>query len=243
LGEENLQFLSVSLIFKLKAHAHFRPILGPGMALHQSPRNLFCLWLDLRFGGFDKGQFAMVPKSGKLVVHFLGFGPETAPLYHNLVFDYRNRVSHEVLYARFAWALFKMVKRFSLDPELFKLDKTDGGPTPGIVGEGGGSRGQGDGGAGGSWRGGRDTRSTPTCKRKHVDSGDGEGDGDRGPHRSISVLGQPNPMTLSQQPNSFLSNVLLKIASGDSQSSIEADAREIDEDLRGVARDYPFLGV
>jgi hypothetical protein len=41
-------------------------------------------------------------------------------------------------------------------------------------------------------------------------------------------------------PDSWLSNVLLKIAPGD---SIEADAREIDEDLRGVARNYPFLGV
>ena len=70
-------------------------------------------------------------------------------------------------------------------------------------------------------------------KRKHVDSGNENGDADQG----------PGPITLSQQSDSWLSNVLLKIAPGNSQSSIDADAREIDEDLRKAACRYPFLGV
>jgi hypothetical protein len=44
------------------------------------------------------------------------------------------------------------------------------------------------------------------------------------------------------QPDSWLSDVLHKMAPGD-QSSLEVDTREIEEDLRTAARDHPFLGM
>ena len=82
--------------------------LGITRPLHLSPRNLFCLQYNFHMGGLDRAQFVIVPKFGQLVVHLLKASPEAANLYHNVPFDHSNSVSHEAIYARFAWALIKI---------------------------------------------------------------------------------------------------------------------------------------
>ena len=50
----------------------------------------------------------IVPKWGQLVVHFLQLTGESAQQYHNVGFDHKGILSHELLYARFAWTLMKV---------------------------------------------------------------------------------------------------------------------------------------
>lgn len=52
----------------------------------------------------------------------------------------------------------------------------------------------------------------------------------------------PVPDLPAPPPDAFLSNVLHKIMSGDAQS-VDADAREIGDDLRLAARNYSFFGA
>jgi hypothetical protein len=92
--------------------------------LNYDSRNLFALRWDLRLGQFDQGQFVIVPKSGQLVVHFLRHTDQSAQQYHNVRFDHKDTLSHELLYARFAWALMKIVKDTSLDPKKFEFLRT-----------------------------------------------------------------------------------------------------------------------
>jgi hypothetical protein len=197
-------------------------------------------------GGFDRAQFVIVPKSGKLVVHFLKSSEEVANNYHNTIFDHNNNLSHEALYARFAWALMKIVKEAELGPDFNFLEpekrKKQEDTTKGASGQGDGdgNGGKGDGGDGdgdgGKW--------------------DGRGDGDDnddiygGKESDMDMSGTYQPGGSGQkkhalllQPDSWLSDVLLKMAPGDNQSSLEADAHEIEEDLRKAARDHPFLGM
>jgi hypothetical protein len=208
--------------------------LGITRPLHLSSKNLFCLQYNFRLGGFDRAQFVIVPKSGQLVVHFLKTSPEAANLYHNVPFDHSNNVSHEALYARFAWALFKIIREMELDPKLFnfrKPENDDKGLTPGTSGKG-------EGGSGG---GGRDTSGTRKRKRKceHGDGeeGDEEANGTYQPDKS--TVGQKRPLLLPD--DSRLSNA--KIALGDSQFSIDVDSHEIEEDLKVAARNHPFFGM
>src|ERR1700691_15960 len=109
--------------------------------LRNDSRNLFALRCDLHLGQFDQAQFVIVPKSGQLVVHFLQLTDQCAQRYHNVQFDHKDSLSHELLYARFAWALMKIVKDASLNPKVFNflhaseetileqrdIDKTDDG--------------------------------------------------------------------------------------------------------------------
>jgi len=89
--------------------------------LYNDQRNLFTLRCDLHLGQFNQGRFIIVPKSGQLVIHFLRPTGESAQLYHNVRFDHKNSLSHELLYARFAWGLMKIVKDAELNPERFNL--------------------------------------------------------------------------------------------------------------------------
>jgi hypothetical protein len=209
--------------------------LGTAVPYHQSPKNLFSLRFDFHYGGFDQGKFVIVPKGDKLVVHFLDHSSEFANRYHNVIFNHNNNLSHEALYARFAWAVFKLVAEAKLDPKEFKFFDTQN-PNPDT------SNKEGGGGRGGDTRG--------TRKRKHIDEDrdedeDAEHEGDtRGTYQpGGQTLRRKQPDTLSQGPNAWLSDVLFKIAPDNSHSSLEADAREIEEDLRIAGHDHPFLGM
>jgi hypothetical protein len=98
--------------------------LGVIRPLYVSPQNMFCLQYGFHLGGFDRAQFVVVPKSNRLAIHFLK-PSEFANLYHNVPFDHNNKVSHEALYARFAWALIKIVREMKLDPKQFNFWKPE----------------------------------------------------------------------------------------------------------------------
>jgi hypothetical protein len=74
--------------------------------LHADSRNLFALRLDIRTFQFDSGNLVVVPIDGRMVTYFIGRSHESAVLYHNKPFDSSN-LSHEFLFARFAWAILK----------------------------------------------------------------------------------------------------------------------------------------
>ncbi|EKM75463.1 hypothetical protein AGABI1DRAFT_132250 [Agaricus bisporus var. burnettii JB137-S8] len=126
---------------------------GSQCLLCHNPRNLFTLRLDLLLGQFDEANFVIVPKLGQLVVHF--FQPnQSAKQYHNTPFGHNHALSHELLYARFAWSLMKIVKH-SLEgvKTWFKFlgtpetdgggDEDDGGGRGGRRRSGGQGRGRG----------------------------------------------------------------------------------------------------
>ena len=71
-------------------------------------KNLFALRCDLR-SIFDCAKWIIVPKGGKMVVHFIDQSFEVAALYHNKPFNTVN-LAHEFLYARFAWAIIQTSK-------------------------------------------------------------------------------------------------------------------------------------
>lgn len=112
---------------------------GSQCLLCHNPRNLFTLRLDLLLGQFDEANFVIVPKLGQLVVHF--FQPnQSAKHYHNTPFGHNHALSHELLYARFAWSLMKIVKHSLESIKRFKFlgtPETDGGGDE----DGGGGRG------------------------------------------------------------------------------------------------------
>ena len=143
---------------------------GDQRSLVNNSSNLFTLRWDLKLGLFDQAGFVIVPKLGQLVVHFLQPTNQSAQLYHNVQFDHKNTLSHEALYARFAWALMKIVKSSTVaDMKVFKFltasDTDGGGDDSGGDKDGDGDEGGGDGGdegggrsGGGGGRGGRSGR-------------------------------------------------------------------------------------
>ena len=153
-----------------------------------SPSNLFALRWDLHMGQFDQAGFVIVPKLGQLVVHFLQPTNQSAQLYHNIQFDHKNSLSHEALYARFAWALMKHADNCTTGNKKFRF-LTDGGDEGGGTDEGdscggdesGGHSGGGSGGSsGGHGRGGGHGRSRgggrSGVKRKRGDENEFEQD-------------------------------------------------------------------
>ena len=193
---------------------------GATRPLNQSSLNLFCLRYDLHYGQFNQGNFVIIPKLGKLVVHFLRRGRESPCNYHNVVFDHKGTLSYHALYARFAWALMKIVNESQLDSKQFKFLGKDGddekdpksgwsgkrGAGSGKRGGGSGDQDKGEGGSGG----GEDASKTRKRRRNDWD-GDVECDSD----------------TSSLHPD---------------ESSLEADTLD-EADMRNVARDLPFLGA
>jgi hypothetical protein len=115
--------------------------------VHRDSRNLFALRWDINTFQFDSGKLMIIPMDGRMVTHFIGTSRESAALYHNKPFDSSN-LSHEFLFARFAWAIIKNArtaflsyspagrKAFSLktanaaplndDEEVTRLDDGDG---------------------------------------------------------------------------------------------------------------------
>jgi len=211
--------------------------LGRVAPLHLSSRNLFSLRCDFHMAGFDRARFVIVPKCGKLIVHFLQFSREVAAQYHNTIFDHKSNISHEALYARFAWALMKIIEQSDFDSKCFNFNKPEEND----------DEGEEDGG---------DMSGTQKRKHDRGEEGDDGDDGDEdednedidndtsGTYRSRGSAARRKRLDApSLQPDSWLSDVLHKMAPGDSQSSLEADAREIEEDLRMAAHDHPFLGM
>ena len=94
--------------------------------LGNDSRNLFALRYDLQLSQFDQAQFVIVPKFGTFVVHFLRRSQESAHRYHNTKFDHKRVLSHELLYARFAWALIRIVSMRGLDAKKFRFSDNDG---------------------------------------------------------------------------------------------------------------------
>jgi hypothetical protein len=74
--------------------------------IHRDSRNLFALRRDIHTFQFDSGNLVIVPINGRMVAHFIGASRESAALYHNKPFD-SSHLSHEFLFARFAWAIIK----------------------------------------------------------------------------------------------------------------------------------------
>lgn len=72
-------------------------------------RNLFALRWDLHASPPDQAKWVVVPKGGQMVVHFISQSYEAAALYHNQAFD-TIQLSHEFLFARFAWAIIEQAK-------------------------------------------------------------------------------------------------------------------------------------
>jgi len=231
--------------------------------LHQCQRNLFCLRYDLHLPLFDRACFAIVPKSGKLVVHFLRNSAEYINQFHNAVFDHSRNLSHEALYARFAWALMKIVKELQLNPKKFKILGSKGKRSrPGKSGDGSPSRtAHEDGGGGGDDDEDNAEEDDGNDRDDNVEGDDGndgyddednvggdDSDSDDGddsgtyqtPHSAIRC--QRNPDALALQPDSWLYDMLHQMAPGDKQS-LEADECEIKNDLMRAAHDHPFLGA
>jgi hypothetical protein len=93
--------------------------------INEDSRNLFALWIDLHQSQFDQARFVIVPKSGQLVIHFVRHVYETANQYHNVNFDHRNVLLNKLLYARFAWALFEIVKDSRLSEKRFNFNEQE----------------------------------------------------------------------------------------------------------------------
>lgn len=87
--------------------------------MDRDPRNIFALRWDISFQ-FDSGNLVIVPMAGRMVVHFIGKSHESANLYHNQPFNTSN-LSHEFLYARFAWAVIKNADTVA-DRKAFNLE-------------------------------------------------------------------------------------------------------------------------
>ena len=62
-------------------------------------RNLFALRCDLHSLLFDRAKWVVVPKDGRMVIHFISQSYEAAAVYHNQTFD-TAQLSHEFLFAR-----------------------------------------------------------------------------------------------------------------------------------------------
>src|SRR5260370_36565129 len=89
----------------LTNHMYSYAAKGPELT-HRNPRNLFALRWDIHALQFNTGNFVIVPINGNMVIHFIGQSRESAAQYHNKHFDSKN-LSHEFLFARFAWAVMK----------------------------------------------------------------------------------------------------------------------------------------
>ncbi|KAF8308465.1 hypothetical protein F5887DRAFT_912377, partial [Amanita rubescens] len=197
---------------------------GDQRSLINSSSNLFTLRWDLRLGLFDQAGFVIVPKLGQLVVHFLQTTNQSAQLYHNVQFDHKNTLSHEALYARFTWALMKIVKSSTAaDMKEFRFltaSDTDGG----------GDDSGGDEDGGGDEGGGAD------------EGGSGGGDEDGG---SSGGGGGTDacPREGRAWPTSHLPELYADIIEPDgSQLLLDSEAREFEEDMKTAAHTLPFFG-
>ncbi|KAL9011002.1 MAG: hypothetical protein Q9173_004115 [Seirophora scorigena] len=74
--------------------------------------NLIALRQDIHTA-FDRHRmFVFVPKQDKWLIHFLEPSNTLGPLYHNVKASLNHGIAHEHVLARFAWAIFPMVRSF-----------------------------------------------------------------------------------------------------------------------------------
>ena len=149
MGTQNARFVANLSSYQLHQNQMQVYLNAPQRLLINSSSNLFALRWDLPLGLFDQAGFIIVPKLGKLVVHFLQPTHQSAQLYHNVQFDHKDKLSHEALYARFAWVLMKIVN--SMAEEFTASGDEESGADEG--GNGGGNERDGRSGGGGG-RGG-----------------------------------------------------------------------------------------
>jgi hypothetical protein len=131
-------------------------------------RNAIALRADMH-QLFDGGEFAYVPKNGEMRLHFLyPLSTHSHMQYQNTIFP-MTHIPFQLLYARFAWAVFKRINSSSLGPFF----DADGKPRD--YGDTGGDGGDGDDGdSGGEAWGeedydpglGGEQRSTPASPRR-----------------------------------------------------------------------------
>lgn len=99
--------------------------IGAGYPLNFHSSNLFALRSDLYMGQFDAGAFVIVPKSNQLLIHFLKISEEGPDHFHNVTFEHDHKISPHLLYARFAWAVLKIVSEGQPDPGEFRFAEED----------------------------------------------------------------------------------------------------------------------
>ncbi|EDR03264.1 uncharacterized protein LACBIDRAFT_307506 [Laccaria bicolor S238N-H82] len=239
---------------------------GNQYSITNSLSNLFTLRWDLRLGLFDQAAFVIVPKLGKLVVHFL-IPTQSAERYHNVQFDLKNSLSHEALYARFAWALMDIVKGSTValkkDFRFLTASGTDDraddsdGDEDGGWDEGGGadeydSGGgeEGGGRSGGGRGGGRGGRGGVKRKREYENEDDEihddmgtTSDPGSGRRRSGShVTSDACPREGRAWPTSHLPELYADVIEPDgSQLLLDSEARELEEDMKKASRTLPFF--
>ena len=143
--------------------------LGERLPKNQHSQNLFTLRYDLHFGQFDRQTFVMVPKYGQFVVHFIQSSEESANIFHNTAFDHEDTLSHELLYARFAWSLIRIAGTLNLSNDFRFSDDDD--ESPGVGGPSGVAR-----DIGGGWGGKRKCGEDDDGREKVAVGGD-HGDG------------------------------------------------------------------
>lgn len=73
--------------------------------------NALALRPDIHWA-FDDGTFAIVPKEGSWVPHFFRSTHDLGPRYHNMTLALNSGISVQHLLARFAWAIFPLVRNF-----------------------------------------------------------------------------------------------------------------------------------
>jgi len=76
---------------------------------HADPRNIFTLRGDLHLFLFDEAIFTVVPKYCQFRAHFLKKCFEAGQAFQDVQLQDANVLSMELLYARFAWALMKIM--------------------------------------------------------------------------------------------------------------------------------------
>lgn len=83
----------------------------PASAPINTPANMMLLRSDLH-NAFDKQEFVMVPKKGRVVTHVLTHHPQLIQMHHNIELQPVD-VAVEFLFARLAWSIFPALgKRF-----------------------------------------------------------------------------------------------------------------------------------
>ncbi|KAF8334555.1 hypothetical protein F5887DRAFT_1256380 [Amanita rubescens] len=230
---------------------------GDQRSLINSSSNLFTLRWDLRLGLFDQAGFVIAPKLGQLVVHFLQPTNQSAQLYHNVQFDHKNTLSHEALYARFAWALMKIVKSSTVaDMKEFRFltasDTDGGGDDSGVDEDGGGDEGGGadeDGSCGGDEGGGSSGGRRGRGSGGNKGGGRGRGGDENEDDESNYGMGATSdPGSDRRSGNHVTSDACPReelyadmIEPDGSQLLLDSEAREFEEDMKTAAHTLPFF--
>jgi hypothetical protein len=112
-----------AVTFQLLANRMFVYLHGDP-SLNYDPRNLFALRCDLHSCLFDQAQFFLSRNLLTSSFIFVRISQESVQQYHNVIFDHNHALSHELLYARFVWALIKTSNCTRFGSKRFKFSDT-----------------------------------------------------------------------------------------------------------------------